>query len=396
MSNLPVPEHSEPLPPRTLLDVTLESKKCGVIGGGIAGTLITAVVQEAALSHGVDVQTHWAFDSKENTASTRAGAYHAPFNTSDPRMGEWATKSWSMLDLYERMGVGHLINEAKTLYLSNLTPMPLPQGLPGAVVEMNPADLGFGANYVNAALVERGRVFSPPALMPALHSSLAQNQNILVDSQRHFRDIEDIVAWARKRDLQAVFVAAGASSGTLLGHERIVGSLGVLVHVPMAPELGLHNDIVVMDEDHDETLSYTIPAPALGTIGVGGTVHRTFDLPYSPGAEYTDDFKYFNEWVAYEAQQEAKLIRARVGARFPLMREALASSKLKVTHGLRPHAAEVILRVLPPQATGGVFVAEIGGLGGSGITIAPALALEALGLPCPIEAEEAVAEAAGE
>jgi hypothetical protein len=396
MSIVPVPDHSNPPAQRTLLDESLEKRKCGVIGGGITGTLITAIAQEAAYSAGVDMDTHWAFDSSEDTASTRAGAYHAPFNTSDPRMGAWATRAWSMLDLYERMGAGHLIHEAETLYLSNLTPIPLPQGLPGEVIEVDPATIGFGGSYTGAAFVKRGRVFSPPALMPALHESLAQNRNIHVENQRHFRDTEDVVTWARKLGVGVVFVAAGASSGTLLGHENIVGSLGVLVHVPMHPDLGIHNDTVVMDEDHDESLAYTIPAPARGTIGVGGTVHRTFDMPYSPGAEYTEDFRNFKEWVEYEAQQEAKLIRARVGTRFPLMRKALGRSDLKMTYGLRPQAADVILRVLPTEQTDGIVIAEVGGLGGSGITIAPAVAAEALSLPFPVNAESALEEASGE
>lgn len=385
------------MPPRslTMIEHAVRSGRVLVVGGGLAGILTAFQVLKAGPESKTPIEVHWAFDNQSDTASYEAGAYFAVFASEDKRCGPWAQRSWTLgPQLFEGLGVAEIPTEIPTLYVSNEWPMPLPPGLPSAPHYLKPSKYGLGGAYDYAALVKKGRVFSPRKLLPAMTGNLEAMPGVFTYKNTHFRDIEDIRRFCNEMDITTVFVCAGAGAGRLLGHvePEVQGSLGLLIRLKMRESFKFHNDTVVMDEDDDGELSYSIPAPGTGMIGVGGTVQELYEYPYSPGASDVPDHREQRAQIAAQAEEEFEAIRERVMKKFPLLRSALRQATMAdAAYALRPYATGVILRVLPTSITGDLIVAEISGLGGSGYTIGPAVTQDALHLLVPTAPSEIVA-----
>lgn len=386
-----------PMPPTslTMIERAADNGRVLVVGGGFAGILTAFQVRQAGQDSNTPIEVHWAFDNQSDTASNEAGAYFAVFASTDKRCGPWAQRSWTLgPQLFEGLGVADIPTEVSTLYVSNRLPMPLPPGLPSPAIPVKPAKYGLGGAYDHAALVKKGRVFSPRKLLPAMTRNLEAMPGVFTYKNTHFRDIEDIRRFCSELDITTVFVCAGAGAGRLLGHvePEVQGSLGLLIRLPMRDSFKFHNDTVVMDEDDDGELSYSIPAPGTGMIGIGGTVQHLYEYPYSPGASDVPDHREQRALITAQAELEFESIRDRVMKKFPLLRSALRRATMADTsYALRPYAAGVILRVLPTSITGELIVAEISGLGGSGYTIGPAVTQDALKLVVPTTPSEVVA-----
>ncbi|KHL00233.1 FAD-dependent oxidoreductase [Sinomonas humi] len=381
-------------PPRTtILAHALHHGSALVIGGGLQGTLTVYQLHKAAKEEGLPLQIYWAFDDQRKSASANAGAYHAVFASTDSRAGLWAERSWEIGPaIFADLGVDHLVHDIPTLYVSNLKTLRLPPGLPSEPKIVDPATFGLEQSYFQAALVEAGRVFSPRELLPAMTRAVRALPGVITSENKHFQDVEDIRSFCEELEISTAFVCAGAGVSRLLNHvePEVMGSLGVLIHLKMREAFGFHNSMVVMDEDDDGALTYSIPAPATGTIGVGGTVDKVFEYPYSSGAPDVEDHRQQKAEIARDAKLEFEGIRKRAISLFPRLEEALrfVGYEDSATFALRPHASGVILRVLPSDLTGEVAVAEISGLGGSGYTIAPAVTEDALKLEVPQRATE--------
>jgi glycine/D-amino acid oxidase-like deaminating enzyme len=140
-----------------------------------------------------------------------------------------------------------------------------------------------------------------------------------------------------------------------------------------------------MDEDLDEELTYSIPHHECGHVLFGGICGIDVEeaLEFEQIRAGNTDLTMAPDFARIAIDQ----VYARIHERMPTLARALPTDPTQpgaYWFGLRPRASRVITEWQPSI---GAPRLVIGGLGGSGFTIGPAVVLDALRLPLPPESQ---------
>ncbi|MGV9680522.1 FAD-dependent oxidoreductase [Nocardia sp. NPDC003482] len=212
--------------------------------------------------------------------------------------------------------------------------------------------------------------------MPLLYRAVSGLDGV-VPEVRHVEDVDDLLRITAAFGAEVACVAAGDRAQFLLEDKRIEGDLGVLLLVDPAKVPEPFDRIVLMDEDREHELTYSIPHRACGHICLGGASGRLVTEPevYAELADPARAPRYVTDTV--------EEIKERVLERFPMFGAALAEGEYRYWYGLRPAAERTIAEWMPRSRTGDIGVLHLGGLGGCGFTIVPAFVADGLAIRRP-------------
>lgn len=365
-------------PPMEVLEVILKDRIVVVVGAGIVSCLFVYSVLSAAEARGIDVEIVWVFDrSGQATASGIAGAFHSPFASKDPRLADWARRSFADVRMLTELGLLAYVHKTPSLFLSKAEFPPVPQGSPGPVLPRDPSKMGF-PYYASAAFLPTGRVFSTNKLMDEIVAKLKVRNGVKVVEQ-YLPNPESLVLIARSHGARVVLAGPGFTASDLFPSSEVEGDLGVLLRARAEDVPPIFREMVIMDEDDITRPTYSIPQTACGVVGFGGTTSNRFTWPADFAGAHGEDGSR-QDAILDAVSGEAKEIRLRVLERFPDV-EAISSRNYETVFQFRPAAARVILEVVKDVAAyQGLIVVHANGLGGSGYTIAPAVVQDALKL----------------
>lgn len=354
-----------------------------VVGAGAAGVLATEMLLGMAERARQSLRIVLVDDGLHGP-SVGSGGWFMPFANPDPNVERWAYDSFEMWDtVLADAGLGIFRQRMSSVFVSNREQIPIPAGHPGRSSPIDPEvlDLKF---WDRGAYIDDGAVLSTCALMPTWWRRLAAHPSV-VTVTNHLTGPGDINAIAESFSADAVVVAAGPRARFLLDDDRVQGDFGVLLRGPLDRLPELYKHIVIMDEDYDHELTYSIPHHRCGHVLFGGVCGidvdeaREFEQVRAGNRDLTmaPDF----------ARTAIDQVYARIRERMPALSSALPTDPTQpgaYWFGLRPRAARVISEWRPST---GAPMLVIGGLGGSGFTIGPGVVLDALRLPLPPESQ---------
>jgi glycine/D-amino acid oxidase-like deaminating enzyme len=150
----------------------------------------------------------------------------------------------------------------------------------------------------------------------------------------------------------------------------------------------LYKRLAIMDEDNEGELTYSLPHRECGHVLLGGISE----------AMLTELFEWEQLWGGMTdfskapkyARDAIDGVYERIRQRLPKIAPALPRTLEQGTYwfGARPAHGRVITEWVSPHETWGIPVLHIGGLGGSGFTITPAVISDALQLPRPTDDDQ--------
>ncbi|MEV6279100.1 FAD-dependent oxidoreductase [Nocardia sp. NPDC051832] len=358
----------------------LRTGRAVVVGHGITGHHVVhrLFVESQRVSR--PVQILWVADRHdERIASFGASGWHMPFLERDPRIASWAQRSFRSWNILPELGFGEYRAAVPSVLLTREDSVRIPSGCPAGPIPVDPSE--FSASfYRRAAFIADGAVISTCTLMPNLYRAVAQLPGVR-PLHRHLRDLGDLLELTVSFGAEVVCVAAGDRAQFLLDDKRIEGDLGVVLLADLARVPQPLDRIVLMDADQDHELTYSIPHRSCGHVCLGGSSGRLVTEPeeYAELARGLTDPSGVPSYVTDTVAE----IRDRVLQRLPALRPALATGHYQYWYGLRPLAERVIAEWVPRTRTGPVGVLQLGGLGGSGFTVAPAFVQDGLALRRP-------------
>jgi hypothetical protein len=352
----------------TIRDLVTADRRVMIVGAGVGGTGIADEVADlmsrAPTPHD---QILWVADNWASAASYGSGGMHLPFISEDPLTPERAARSYeSGWKILGRHGLTDHLRKMPIVMLSREGDVHVPPGVTGSITDVSPESVGARPGLYRSAKMFDTKVISSCKVMPALQRSLLALPPVR-KVVRRFASLAEIVALAKANGISTVVVAPGAEAGNLLGHEEVDGDLGVLLRVPFSAVPSGYHDLVIMDEERPFDLRYSIPHYICRELNIGGTT----------GMLYHHEELRTDDWLRHAIADD---IRNRFVDSFPAFRGALRDGEFGTWWGYRPVSEHTILRWLPAEATDGVAVMEIGGFGGSGYTILPAVIEDAMRL----------------
>jgi glycine/D-amino acid oxidase-like deaminating enzyme len=355
-----------------------------VVGAGAAGLLTTEMLLGMA-EHARAPLRVVLVDDGFYGPSVGSGGWFMPFANPDPRVERWSQDSFDMWDtVLTNAGLAAYRRRMPSLFVSNRRDgVPIPPGHPGHSSPIDPDvfDLRF---WARGAYIDDGAVLSTCALMPTWRRRLAAHPSV-VTVTNHLDGPDDISAIAESFSADVVIVTAGPRARFLLDDERVQGDFGVLLRGPLDRLPEMYKHIVIMDEDLDEELTYSIPHHQCGHVLFGGICGIDVDEAWE-----FEQIRAGNTDLTVApdfARAAIDAVYARIHERMPALAPALPIDPTQpgaYWFGLRPRASRVITEWRP--ATGAPMLV-IGGLGGSGFTIGPGVVLDALRLPLPPECQ---------
>lgn len=337
-----------------------------IVGGGYVACNVVNELISAAERAGIEIKILWVAEQWDgHIASFGSGGWHFPFLTDDPRIPGWARASFRNHPVLNRLGLQGYLHDTQSVILTRDRQFKMPPGAPGPVQEVDPRE--YGAGFYDHAHRFTTTVLSMCTALPQIHKGLARIPSV-VRLTHHFETLADVLRMARQEDISTVLVAAGAGASDLLGHTDVDADFGMLLLAPTSTVPEALRGIVFMDEDSNQELTYGIPHVPCGHTAFGGVT----------GWRLTEeDLRADNGY----RQELARGIRDRLITRLPSLRSTLSDdSRYRIWWGWRPVGSKAIARWLPPDATDGINVMELGALSGSGITVAPGFVAEAMRL----------------
>ncbi|MDI9933160.1 FAD-dependent oxidoreductase [Rhodococcus sp. IEGM 1354] len=361
--------------PATTIEKVRASGKLVVVGFGYMSAVFTCKVLADQRLHRYPLEILVVHDGLD-VASDLSGGFLMPFLSSDTKNPDRATQSFHDTEFLDDAGLSHYRDPLQTLFVSQEEQVYVPPGHPGRATIIDPSDYGLPA-YSLGAHLDEGGVLSMCALMPRLRAYIAAHASVRV-LRRTVHSIFDVTELAADFGATTVCIAAGARARFLLNRDIPYGDLGVLLRGSYDDLSEIHKRFVIMDEDSEARLAYMIPHRECRHALFGGTT----------GTLLTEE----SDWIALRegqidlrrapgyARDAMRDIRERILDQMPVLAPALPKNYEPGTYafGIRPRAARVIVERLTYDLTHGLDVVHINGLGGSGITIAPAVAQEAL------------------
>ncbi|GAY19296.1 FAD-dependent oxidoreductase [Mycobacterium sp. shizuoka-1] len=360
-------------------------EKVALVGAGVVGALTAHFVLMAAREVGREVRIV-LIDDGRGGASDGSGAWHMPFANPDTRVATWARRSFvEWPEILGEAGLSGFREAMPSLFVSRLQDgVPVPDGHPGRATPIDPAD--FDLPFWHRGMwIDDGSVISSCTLMPRWRQALEADPSVIV-VRNHVRGPADVVTLSETYGVDVVVVAAGARTRFVIGEgregdQRFDADFGVLVHgeLEALPEMFKH--VVVMDEDLNHELTYSIPHLRCGHVWFGGVCNEILDEEAD-----MEDILAANRDIAVApdfARDHLLAVHDRIRERMPMLAPALPADPLapgSYWFGLRPRASKVIAEW---QLVGSLPMLVIGGMGGSGFTIGPAVVSDALRLPLP-------------
>lgn len=352
-------------------------------GAGLIGALTATQLLDDAESAGVPL-TVIVVDDGLGGPSDGSGGWHMPFANPDPRVGQWARDSFDMWGpMLDRAGLSKFRRRTPSIMVSRRAEVPLPDGHPGHATFLHDLDEWGLEFWDQAQYIDDGSVISACALMPRLRRWLEAHPSVVMVNSRltHPGDLDAI---ADSFSADAVVVTVGLQARFLLGDERVEGDFGVLLRGPIDQLPEMYKHVVIMDEDFDHELTYSIPHRKCGHVLFGGKCGDIVDAHYE-----VEQIRAGNADLSAApdfARAAIDEVYDRIRERMPALAAALPADPRQpgaYWFGLRPRAARVITEW---RTNTGTPTLVIGGLGGSGFTIGPAVVRDALRLPMPTEA----------
>ncbi|MCX4093382.1 FAD-dependent oxidoreductase [Nocardia sp. alder85J] len=375
-----LPGHLAATEPESFLAAALRTGRAVVVGHGITGHHVVhrLFVESQRVSR--PIQILWVADHHDRrVASFGASGWHMPFLEGDPRIAAWAHRSFHSWNILSELGFGEYRTAAPSVLLTREERVPVPSGCPAVPVPVDPGE--FSAPfYRRAAYIAEGAIVSSCTLMPNLYRAVSRLPGVR-PMRRHIHDIGELLELTHDFGAEVVCVAAGDRAQFLLDDQRIEGDLGVVLLADLARVPQPLDRIVLMDADRYDELTYSIPHHSCGHVCLGGSSGRLVTEP----EEYTELGRGLTDPSRVPSYVTALVeeIRDRVLQRLPVLRPALTPGAYQYWYGLRPLAERVIAEWIPRSRTGSVGVLELGGLGGSGFTVAPAFVEDGLALRRP-------------
>lgn len=373
----------------TFIETAVRTGRAVVVGHGIAGHQIVYDLYCAGRRARTRIEILWVADRHDHRiASFGASGWHMPFLHGDPRIAAWAQRSFLSWNMLAELGFDSYLSRAESVFLTREPRVRIPSGYPGAVTDVDPADLS-GGYYRRGARLDDGSVISACALMPRLYAAASALPGV-TPLLRHLRDLDELLALTAEFGAAVACVAAGDRAQLLLGDKRIEGDLGVLLLADLSRVPAPFDRIVLMDQDRDHELTYSIPHRACGHVCLGGVSGRLVTEP----EEYDELAAGLGDPARAPRHITAAIreIRDRILERFPAFGPALAGGDQRYWYGLRPAAERAIAEWLPWSNTGRIGVLHLGGLGGSGFTVTPAFVADGLTTRRPSRGMEAQLE----
>ncbi|MFC8529220.1 hypothetical protein [Nocardia sp. NPDC057227] len=351
-----------------------------MVGHGIVGHHVVHRLFVESRRASRPLRILWVADRHDaRVTSFGASGWHMPFLERDPRIAGWADRSFGEWGILSEFGFGGYRAHTPSLLLTREDSVRIPSGCPAGPVPVDPAD--FSAPfYRRGAYIAEGAVISSCTLMPRLYGAVSALPG--VEPRDHYiGDVAELLAITEEFGAEVACVAAGDRAQFLLDDARIEGDLGVVLLADLALVPAPLDRVVLMDADHDDELTYSIPHRSCGHVCLGGSSGRLVTEPeeYAELARGLMDSSAVPGYVTAQVEE----IRDRVGQRFPDLRAALAPGAYRYWYGLRPLAERVIAEWVPRSRSGPIGVLQLGGLGGSGFTVAPAFVEDGLGLRRP-------------
>lgn len=354
-----------------------------VVGAGAAGALTTEMLLNIAERAGRSLRLV-VVDDGFYGPSVGSGGWFMPFANPDPNVERWSRDSFEMWDIVlANAGLSAFRRRMPSVFVSNRERIPIPAGHPGQVSPIEPESLDLGF-WSKGAFLDDGAVLSTCALMPTWRRRLAAHPSV-ISVTNHLTGPEDVTAIAESFNADAVIVTAGPRTRFLLDDDRVQGDFGVLLRGPLDRLPELYKHIVVMDEDYNHELTYSIPHHECGHVLFGGVCGIDVDE-----AREFEQIRMGNQDLSIApdfARTAIDEVYTRIRDRMPALVGALPADPTQpgaYWFGLRPRAARVITEWRPSTR---VPMLVIGGLGGSGFTIGPSVVLDALHLPLPPESQ---------
>ncbi|WP_216894053.1 FAD-dependent oxidoreductase [Nocardia alni] len=375
---------SKAIRPETFRETALRTGRAVVVGHGIVGHQVVYELFSAGRRASRPIEILWVADRHDRRiASFGASGCHMPFLNRDPRAAEWARRSFQRWDMLYELGFGDLLGHAETVFLTREDRVELPPGHPGTARMAAPAD--FSPFYHRAAVLDSGSVVSACALMPRLFRAVSDLPGVTA-LPRHLSDIGDLLTMTVEFGAELACVAAGDRAQFLLGERRIEGDFGALLLIDLHKVPEPFDRMVLMDQDREHELTYSVPHRACGHVCLGGVSGRLVTEPeeYEELARGLDDPARVPRYVV-DAIHE---IRDRVLERLPVFGPALAAGDYLSWYGLRPAAERAIAEWVPWSRTGNLGVLHLGGLGGSGFTLTPAFVTDGMNIRRPTQGIE--------
>jgi hypothetical protein len=375
-----LPGHPAVAEPESFLASTLRTGRAVVVGHGITGHHVVHRLVTESRRVSRPIRILWVADHHDRRiASFGASGWHMPFLERDPRIAAWARRSFRSWNMLSELGFGDYRADAPSVLLTREDSVRIPSGCPSVPVPVDPGE--FSASfYRRAAYLADGAVISSCTLMPKLYRAVAQLPEV-TPVRRHIHDLGELLQITADFRAEVVCVAAGDRAQFLLDDKRVEGDLGVVLLADLARVPEPLDRIVLMDNDRSDELTYSIPHRACGHVCLGGSSGRLITEP----EEYSELGRGFTDPARVPSYVTALVeeIRDRILQRLPVLRPALASGAYQYWYGLRPLAERVIAEWIPRSRSGSVGVLQLGGLGGSGFTVAPAFVEDGLALRRP-------------
>lgn len=352
------------IPDDSFIAQALDRGKAMVVGGGIVGCQAVHDLSVAAERAGKTIIIWWiAHLWGDSIASAGSGGWHFPFLTDDPRIPRWANESFMNWQMLKTLGLTSYLNVTESVILTRHSNLILPAGYPPPATEVDPAK--YGAEFYPYAHQVMSTVISSCAVLPQIHKGLAQRPGVRRITQQ-FQNLGEILDMATRESNAPVLLALGANASNLLGHDEVAGDLGMLLLAPTSAVPPEMRNVVLMDEDRNDELTYAIPHTGCGHTAFGG----------ASGWQFTDEELRLEDGFR---QSLAREIRDRLVTRLPQLHSTLKDEgQYRIWWGWRPSATDAIMRWLPQEVTGDIMVMELGGLGGSGYTATPGFVAEGL------------------
>ncbi|QIS11466.1 FAD-dependent oxidoreductase [Nocardia arthritidis] len=379
-------KHIEDREPESLIETALRTGRVVVVGHGIVGHQIVYSLFSAARRASSPIQILWIADRHDHRiASFGATGWHMPFLHGDPRIATWARRSFLNWPMLTELGFGNFLARTESVYLTRERGVHIPAGHPGTAMSSDPT--AYSAPfYRRANFLDDGSIISTCSLMPKLYAAVEKLPGVTT-RLLHLRDLGELLAVTAEFGAEIACVAAGDRAQFLLGDKRIEGDLGILLLVDIRKVPAPFDRIVLMDQDRDHELTYSIPHRACGHVCLGGASGRLVTEP--------EEYDELERGLADPARapgyitEAVREIRDRVFERFPAFGPALAGSEIRYWYGLRPSAERAIAEWVPRGITGHIGVLHLGGLAGCGFTVVPAFVADGLAIRRPTPGMEA-------
>ncbi|MGV9680521.1 hypothetical protein ACWDSJ_35055 [Nocardia sp. NPDC003482] len=151
----------EAFEPETFTETALRTGRAVVVGHGISGHQVVYRLFSAARELSKPVRILWIADHHDTRiASFGSCGWHMPFLNGDPRVADWARRSFRRWRMLSELGLDEFLIRTESVFLTRAADQRLPEGHPGAAVAVDPVDfelLGGGCGWMTGPLFPRAR-----------------------------------------------------------------------------------------------------------------------------------------------------------------------------------------------------------------------------------------------